>query len=206
MGTLSTSFEFRRWVLTASLTLLVVSLQVAHAARASNEGGADGSGGGVAVGARMAVPVIPVQVSGTVVAAGDGLLGVHEAHAVAPVSFTLGGDALLIRDGAAAEVDDLRAGDHVRMTVDGRTGRILQLRADPVAAGWRTRLDTLGPLAALALVASLGFLAARRWVPIRPTLRPRPTVGAAVPFHVALTRFGRERPVALRHRDRAWVA
>lgn len=202
-----TTFEFRRWVVAGVLTLFAVSLQVAHAARATDgDAGAAGSAPGAAAAGRSVVPILPVEVDGTVVVSGDGLLGVQEATAPAPVSFTLDDGALLIRDDGAANVGDLRAGDRVRMTVDGGTGRILQMRADPAAAGWGGRLDTLGPLAAMALVIALGLLAGRRWAPRRP-VRSSPTtaVPAASPG-TALTPFGRGRPVALRHQNRAYGA
>jgi hypothetical protein len=200
------SFEFRRWVVACCLTVLVISLQVVQAARATGGGGAAARPDDPAPGETpAAVAALLVPVDGTVVAAGDGLLGVQEARTSAAVSFMLGSETLLTRDGAAAAVDDLRTGDRVRMTVDGRTGRILQLRATGAPGGWAERLDTLGPIAALALILTVGLLAARRWQASRalPRSLSASAAMAGSSVHAAMTRFGRERPVALRRQDRA---
>lgn len=198
------SFEFRRWLVAGCLTLLFVSLQVAHAARAI-DGGASATGSEYAArpGERAAVAAILVDIDGTVVSVSDGLLGVRESRAPAPVAFMLDEGTLLTRAGKAAAVGDLRVGDRVRMRVDGRTGAILQVRAEAAEGAWRERLATLGPLAALALVVTLGVLAARRWMPTGVVPRLFPSETRIASHGLTLAHIGRERPTSLRHQDRA---
>ena len=198
MVSLFSTFEFRRWLVATLLTLVAVSFQVVHAARAT-DGGAVASGATRAPApAQAAVPVLPVDVRGTIVASRDGLLGVHEDGATAPVSFPLDDRALLVRDGGAAAIDDLRAGDLVRMTIDGQTGRVLQLQAAPADGTWRDRLDTAGPLAVIALVVALGLLAWRRWAPVSSAARSLRAEAASTPLRTALARFGATRPATMR--------
>lgn len=203
MVSLFASFEFRRWVIACGLTVLLVSLQVIHAARAT-DGGASmvGAEGRKTAAAPAMTAALLVEVSGAVVAAGDGLLGVHEANAAAPVSFLLSSQTLLTRDGNAVAVDDLRVGDRVRMTVDGRTGRVLQLRADAAGAGWTERLDTLGPIAALAWIITVGILVARYWASHRLVRRPLLVDAPVASLQTALTRFGRGQLAPSRREDR----
>lgn len=198
------SFEFRRWVVACCLTVLVVSLQVVQAVRATDGDTAavraDDSAPGEAA-AAVAAPLVPV--GGTIVAVGDGLLGVQEASTSTAVSFMLGAETLLTRDGEAAAVDDLRAGDRVRMTVDGRTGQILQLRADAAGGAWTKRLDTLGPIAALAWIVTVGILVARYRASNRPVRRPHPVDAPVASVQTSLTRFGRGHPTPFRDQNRA---
>lgn len=200
MGSLFASFEFRRWALACSLTLLVLSLQVVQAARAtqgvSERPDPDPS-------SRAVVAALLVPVEGTVVAAGEGLLGVHETGAAFPVSFMMGTGAFLTRDAQTATRADLRAGDRVRMTVDGRTGQIIELRASGQNGGWVDRLDTLGPLAAIAWIVAAVVLTAR-WrragQTARRSLRVRPS---GTWLGIVLARFGHGTSLPVRHHDRA---
>lgn len=204
MVSLFSSFEFRRWIIALGLTVLLVSFQVVRAARATDGGAAVvGSGEQKSDEAPAMTAVLLVEVSGTVVAAGDGFLGVHEANAPTPVSFLLGSDTLLTRDGNAAAAADLRVGDRVRMTVDGRTGRVWQLRAEATGGGWTTRLDTLGPLAALAWIVAAGILAARYRASDRLVRRPLSVDAPVASLRTALTRFGRGHLAPFQRQDRA---
>lgn len=204
MVSLISSFEFRRWLIAFGLTVLLVSLQVVQAARATDGGAAAvGSGEQKSDEAPAMTAALLVEVSGTIVAAGDGLLGVHEANAPAPVSFLFGAGTLLTRDGNAVAAADLRVGDRVRMTVDGRTGRVWQLRAEAVGGGWTTRLETLGPIAALAWIVAAGILAARYRTANRLRHRPLPVGAPVASLQSALTRFGRGDLASFRHQDRA---
>lgn len=202
MVSLFSTFEFRRWLVATLLTLLAVSFQVVHAARATDSGAVASGATRAPAPAQAAVPVLPVDVRGTIVASRDGLLGIHEDGATAPVSFPLDDRALLVRDGSAAAIDDLRTGDVVRMTIDGQTGRVLQLRAAPADGRWRDQLDTAGPLAAVALVVALGLLARRRWAPVSSVPRSLRAEAASTPLRTALARFGAARPGAMRHPGR----
>ena len=95
---------------------------------------------------------VPVSIEGTVVGASDGLIGVVEVGSDAPVAFTVTEDATLVRGSERVPLDALQAGDTVRLTVDGRSGTVLQLHASPV----------VGPAfqvpGAAALLAALGLI------------------------------------------------
>lgn len=95
---------------------------------------------------------IPVAVSGTLVGAADGRLALREAGAESAVAFGLDARADVLRGGEMASFDALRAGDQVRMTVDGATGRVLRVDAQPTA---RT---AFAPSNELALLAAIGFV------------------------------------------------
>ena len=154
-----TSFETRRWVVACALATALLTLQVLHAAGVTGNAAARGL---VPVAApRTATPAVLVTVAGTVVAVSDELLGVQETEGTQPVSFVIDADTLVTRDGNADGASSLRPGDSVAMTVDGSTGRILQLRADPAPAGWRERVAAAGPVAALALIVAAALLVAR---------------------------------------------
>ena len=154
-----TSFETRRWVVACALAAALLTLQVLHAAGVTGNAAAPDA---VPIAApRTATPAVLVTVAGTVVAVSDELLGVRETEGTQPVSFSIDADTHVTRDGNADAPSSLRPGDSVSMTVDGGTGRILQLRADPAPAGWRERFAAVGPVAALALVVAAALLVAR---------------------------------------------
>jgi hypothetical protein len=89
----------------------------------------------VTPGINAAVTAVPVAVEGTVVGASDGLLAVVEHGAQSPVAFPVGQDAQLARQGQPVPLDALRPGDMVSMTIDGTSGSVLRLLAQPVASG-----------------------------------------------------------------------
>ena len=99
-----------------------------------------------------------VAISGTVVARGDGLLAVRERGGEGTVAFMIGG-ALLTREGDPVTLDALHRGDDVRMVVDGRTGQVLRLQAEPGSTGVA---GTPAAIAALALVAAAILLVRRQ--------------------------------------------
>ncbi|MGH2617448.1 MAG: hypothetical protein ACRDJC_19615, partial [Thermomicrobiales bacterium] len=80
------------------------------------------------------VAALPVTIEGSVVGAGNGLVAVTERGAASPVAFTVGADAQLVRGGENVALDALRAGDMVQLTVDGLTGSVMRLQAEPAAA------------------------------------------------------------------------
>ncbi len=115
-------------------------------------------------------PVL-VEVGGVVVATGNGLLGVHETGAEAPVAFRVGDGTGVTRDGAAVSVDNVRLGDAVRLTVDGRTGHAVRIAAQPGATVAGETRSPFPVLAALVLIVSAAVLFARR-------SQARPTTGS----------------------------
>ncbi len=159
----STSFETRRWIAAGAVAALVIALQIVQAARVTGVAATDRALVATA-GPAPAVPATPallVSVSGSVVGVGDGLLGVQQTGAAGPVSFMIGADTLVTRDGRTAPISSLRPGDALAMTVDGQTGRVLQLRAEAASASWVERVGAVGPLAAVALVIAAALLLAR---------------------------------------------
>ena len=153
------SFETRRWLVALTLAAGLVVLQIVHAARVTGSEAAPAPA--APIGPAPATPALLVDASGVVVAVGGGLLAVRERTDAAPVAFAAGTDTLVTRDGASTDLDALRPGDTVRMTVDGRAGRVLQVRADAAPMGWTERLAALGPIAAIALVLAGALLVAR---------------------------------------------
>jgi hypothetical protein len=104
---------------------------------------------------------IPVAVEGTIVGAADGIVALVERGAESPVAFAVGENAVLIRDGQAIPLDELRSGDTVWMTINGLTGDVLHLEATP-AAGPAFRVSGMAALlAALGLIAGATALASR---------------------------------------------
>jgi hypothetical protein len=126
-------------------------------------------------GARAEFPAtaIPVTVEGTLVAAGDGLVALIERGSETPVAFTLSTDSQLMRQGQSVSTDTLRAGDSVRMTIDGRSGTVLQLQADTAAEPAFQVPGAAALLAALGLIAGATALAIRNLDRL-PTLPTRP--------------------------------
>ena len=80
-----------------------------------------------------AVAAVPVTVEGTLVGASDGLVALVEHGAESPVAFSVGQDARLVRGEEPVPLEALRAGDTVRLTIDGRSGSVLRLHAAPVS-------------------------------------------------------------------------
>lgn len=133
--------------LVLAVTLLIASLSPGRATAANPS---------------SATPRSPmVEISGRVVAIGAGVLGVRETGGQQPVAFMVDGRTRVVRDGEAAVVDDLRAGDAIRMTVDGRTGRVEALRAAPRATGPLPSRHDVAWIAALTIVGAASVLFAR---------------------------------------------
>ena len=159
MRTLRSSVGVLLWTQAVHLAILVVLGGLVLAARP-----AAATLAGVAPAARpMAAPPATrapapspalVAISGRVVARGNGLLAVHEQGGDGPVAFMIGSGALLTREGNAVALDALRHGDDVRMVVDGRTGQVLRLQAEPGPARADRAADAPAAVAAVALVAA----------------------------------------------------
>lgn len=107
-------------------------------------------------------PSMPVEVSGTVVMNGDSRLGVLERGSDAAVAFMVNETTTVVRNGRSATVADLRPGDSVRMTVDGRTGQVVAMRSVPAGAATLLGRQALAWLAPTALVVVASVLFARR--------------------------------------------
>jgi hypothetical protein len=103
-----------------------------------------------------AVAAVPVAVEGTLVGASDGLVALVEHGAESPVAFSVGPDARLLRGEEAVPLEALRAGDTVRLTIDGRSGSVLRLHAAPVSGG--AFLPSVRVPGAAALLAALGLI------------------------------------------------
>ncbi len=109
----------------------------------------------------IAVAAVPVTIEGALVGAGDGRIALTEHGAESPVALTVGEDAELVRGGELVSLNALRAGDTVRLTIDGLTGSVLRLHAEPVAgSAFLMRVPgTAALLAALGLIAGATALA-----------------------------------------------
>src|SRR5215213_6240733 len=103
-----------------------------------------------------AVAAVPVAVEGTLVGASDGLVALVEHGADSPVAFSVGPDARLLRGEEAVPLESLRAGDTVRMTIDGRSGSVLPLHADPVSGP--AFMPAVRVPGAVAFIAALGLI------------------------------------------------
>jgi hypothetical protein len=121
-----------------------------------------------ATGATASISAIPVTVEGTVVGVGDGQLAVIEHGSASAVAFTVGEDADLVRGGEIVSLDALRGGDTVRLTIDGLSGSVLRLHADPAAvSGFHVP-------GAVALLAAVGFIGGAAALAVRnPDRLPR---------------------------------
>ena len=123
-----------------------------------------------------AVAAVPVTVEGTLVGASDGLVALVEHGADSPVAFSVGQDAQLVRGEEAVPLESLRAGDTVRMTIDGRSGSVLRLHAAPVSGpAFLPSAQVPGTaafLAALGLIGGATALAIRNGVRL-PVLSAR---------------------------------
>src|ERR687898_903679 len=103
-----------------------------------------------------AVAALPVTVEGRLVGAGDGLVALVEHGAESPVAFSVGQDARLVRGEEAVPLEALRAGDTVRLTIDGRSGSVLRLHAAPVSGA--AFLPAVRVPGAVAFMAALGLI------------------------------------------------
>ena len=123
------------------------------------------------------VAAMPVTVEGALVGAGDGLLALIEDGAESPVAFSVGAEAQIVRGGENVPLDALRVGDAVRVTIDGMSGSVYRLHAEP-ASGTAFPLRIPG---SVALLAAVGFIAAAAALAIRNLDRmpPVPIRGAA---------------------------
>jgi hypothetical protein len=129
-----------------------------------------------------AVAAMPVTVEGTLVGASDGLVAVVEHDAESPVAFTVGQDARLLRGEEGVPLEALRAGDTVRMTIDGRSGSVLRLHAVPSS---HPVLPVQVP-GAVALLAALGLIGGATALAIRnidrlPVLSTRSSMTRLLP-------------------------
>ena len=104
-----------------------------------------------------AVAAVPVTVEGTLVGASDGLVALVEHGAESPVAFSVGPDSRLLRGEEAVPLEALRAGDTVRLTIDGRSGSVLRLHAVPVSGP--AFLPAARVPGAVAFMAALGLIA-----------------------------------------------
>lgn len=123
------------------------------------------------------VAAMPVTVEGAIVGAGDGLVALVEQGAEAPVAFSVGTDAQIVRGGEIVPLDELRVGDAVRVTIDGMTGNVYRLHAEPAAGPlFPPRVpDAAALLAAIAFIAAAALLAIRNLdrLPAIPARAPR---------------------------------
>jgi hypothetical protein len=150
------------------------------------------SPGATSVDAPTAAPVL-VTVTGSVVTVGDGWIGVHEPDGDAPVAFLVGPGSQLVRSDRPVTAAALRPGDRLRMTVDGRTGQILLLEADPASAGLRRLASVLGWLVPVGLIVGAAIVWARTrsraWLTVANVESLRPV--RSVPRVQRVTAFGR---------------
>jgi hypothetical protein len=112
-----------------------------------------------------AVTAVPVTVEGEFIGAGDGLIALVERGAESPVAFSVGQDAHLVRGEEPVPLEALRAGDIVRLTIDGRSGSVLRLRAAPVSGS--AFLPSARVPGAAALLAALGLIGGATALAIR---------------------------------------
>jgi hypothetical protein len=115
--------------------------------------------------AGAAVPAVPVTVEGKLVGASDGLVALVEHGADSPVAFSVGQDARLVRGEEPVPLEALRAGDSVRLTIDGRSGSVLRLHAVPVSGP--AFLPSARVPGAAAFLAALGLIGGATALAIR---------------------------------------
>ena len=126
------------------------------------------------------VAAMPVTVEGSIVGAGDGLVALVEEGAESPVAFPVGAEAQIVRGGENVPLDALRVGDSVRVTIDGMSGSVYRLHAEP------TSVAAFPPHVpgSVALLAAVGFIAAATLLAIRNLDRL-----PAMPARVTATRL-----------------
>jgi hypothetical protein len=129
-----------------------------------------------------------VAVEGTLVGASDGLVALVEHGAESPVAFSVGPDARLVRGEEPVPLEALRAGDTVRLTIDGRSGSVLRLHAAPVSGP--AFLPSVQVPGAAALLAALGLIGGATALAIRnsdrlPALSARVSAARLLPAAAA---------------------
>jgi hypothetical protein len=102
------------------------------------------------------VAAVPVTVEGRLIGASDGLVALIEHGADSPVAFSVGQEAQLVRGEESVNLEALRTGDTVRMTIDGRSGSVLRLHAAPVSSA--AFLPAVRVPGAVAFMAALGLI------------------------------------------------
>jgi hypothetical protein len=135
-----------------------------------------------------AVAAVPVTVEGTLVGAGDGLVALVEHGSDSPVAFSVGQDSRLVRGEEPIPLDALRAGDTVRLTIDGRSGSVLRLHAAPVSGP--AFLPAARVPGTAALLAALGLIGGATALAIRnierlPALSARMSAARLLPAAAA---------------------
>jgi hypothetical protein len=135
-----------------------------------------------------AVAAVPVTVEGTLVGAGDGLVALVERGSDSPVAFSVGQDSRLVRGEEPIPLDALRAGDTVRLTIDGRSGSVLRLHAAPVSGP--AFLPAARVPGTAALLAALGLIGGATALAIRnierlPALSARMSAARLLPAAAA---------------------
>jgi hypothetical protein len=135
-----------------------------------------------------AVAAVPVTVEGTLIGASDGLVALVEHGAESPVAFSVGPDARLLRGEEAVPLEALRAGDTVRLTIDGRSGSVLRLHAAPVSHP--AFLPSVQVPGTAALLAALGLIGGAAALAIRnshrlPALSARVSAARLLPVAAA---------------------
>ena len=135
-----------------------------------------------------AVAGVPVTVEGTLVGASDGLVALVEHGAESAVAFSVGPDSRLLRGEDAVPLEALRAGDTVRLTIDGRSGSVLRLHATPMSGP--AFLSSVRVPGAVALLAALGLIGGAAALAIRnserlPVLSARVSTARLLPVVAA---------------------
>jgi hypothetical protein len=135
-----------------------------------------------------AMAAVPVTVEGTLVGAGDGLVALVEHGSDSPVAFSVGQDSRLVRGEEPIPLDALRAGDTVRLTIDGRSGSVLRLHAAPVSGP--AFLPAARVPGTAALLAALGLIGGATALAIRnierlPALSARMSAARLLPAAAA---------------------
>lgn len=131
--------------------------------------------------ANLDAAVVPVAVTGEVLGPVPGGIAIQEPQGLGPVAFPAAAGLEVTRDGVSVPLTELRAGDTVRMTVDGRTGALLRADAEaprpPVApSGEAALLASVGLIGAGALLVSR-----RRQGPLGPADRGARRLPLAIP-------------------------
>jgi hypothetical protein len=178
------SWSTRLFASTRTLAAIVLTALLASALTVR---WSDASATGVTVFAAesgAAVAAVPVTIEGTLVGAGDGLVALVEHGAESPVAFSVGQDARLVRGEEAIPLEALRAGDTVRLTIDGRSGSVLRLHAAP--ASGPAFLPSARVPGAAALLAALGLIGGATVLAIRnrerlPALSTRMSAARLLP-------------------------
>jgi hypothetical protein len=135
-----------------------------------------------------AVAAVPVTVEGRLVGASDGFVALVEHGANSPVAFSVGQEAHLVRGDERVPLEALRAGDTVRMTIDGRSGSVLRLHAAPVVGP--AFLVAQRVPGAVAFMAALGLIGGATALAIRnmerlPALSSRVSAARLLPASAA---------------------